>query len=149
MFTGRFDHLFDEKGRVSIPARFREVLQRDGHDRLFVTNFIFSGERCLSLYSPAEWDQLNALLAEKQRFDPNLQAFEMYFIGGAFEAPVDRQGRVLVPERLRTYAKLGRAVTFSARRDHFQLWDKAVLDKVLGAAEEKIGEPDFYFRLGI
>jgi len=149
VFTGRFDHLFDEKGRVSIPAKFRDVLERDGHDRLYITNFIYNGERCLSLYPPAEWDKLNALLAEKQQFDPLVQKLETFMIGGAFEVPVDKQGRVLVPERLRAWAKFGREVTFSARRNHFQLWDKRLLEQVLEATEEQIKEPEFFFKLGI
>jgi len=62
VFSGRFDHSIDEKGRVSIPVRFREVLQRDGHDRMFITNFPFNGDRCLALYPPSQWEILNASL---------------------------------------------------------------------------------------
>ncbi len=149
MFSGRFDHSIDEKGRVSIPARFREVLQRDGHDRLFITNFPFNGERCLALYPPSEWDNLNASLKEKPRFDPRVQVFETLIIGGAHEVPVDRQGRILIPPKLRDYASLDREVTFSARQDHFQLWDKQVLEQVLKATEEQIKDPDFFAKLGL
>jgi transcriptional regulator MraZ len=149
LFSGRFDHSIDEKGRVSIPARFREVLQRENHDRLYITNFPYAGERCLALYPPSQWDTLNARLRTKPRFDPQVQAFETLFIGGAQEVPVDRQGRILIPTNLRNYARLDRDVTFSARQDHFQLWDKQILEKVLKAAEEKIMDPEFFAKLGL
>ena len=149
MFSGRFDHSIDEKGRVSIPARFREVLQRDNHDRLYITNFPFDGERCLALYPPSQWETLNARLQTKPRFDPLVQVFETLIIGGAHEVPVDRQGRILIPPKLRAYAALDRDVTFSARQDHFQLWDKRILEKVLKATEEKIMQPEFFAKLGL
>ncbi len=149
MFSGRFDHSIDEKGRVSIPVRFRDVLQRENHDRLFITNFPFSGQRCLALYPPSQWDTLNARLREKPRFDPQVQVFETLVIGGAHEVPVDRQGRILIPPKLRDYASLDREVTFSARQDHFQLWDKQVLEKVLKATEEQIMDPQFFAKLGL
>lgn len=149
MFSGRFDHSIDDKGRVSIPARFRDALQHQGHDRLFITNFIQTGERCLALYPPLEWDQLVARIKAKPAFDPNVQAFETFYIGGAHDVQVDRQGRILVPTRLRDFARLGRDVTFSARNDHFQLWDKELLDKVLRATEQQIADPHFFEKLGL
>jgi MraZ protein len=147
MFSGRFDHAIDDKGRVSIPARFRELLQREGHDRLFITNFYYSRERCLEVYPPGEWEKFVAQIATRNRFDPAVQKFEAFYIGGAYEVPVDRQGRVLIPPKQREWAGLSREVTFSALRDHFQLWDKAVLERVLRATEEELQDPGFYEKL--
>jgi transcriptional regulator MraZ len=149
VFSGRFDHAIDDKGRVSIPARFRELLQREGHDRLFITNFYYSGERCLEVYPPAEWEKFVAQISSKNRFDSVVQKFEAFYIGGAYEVPVDRQGRVLVPPKQREWAGLVREVTFSALRDHFQLWDKAVLERVLRASEEELQDPGFYAKLNL
>lgn len=149
MFSGRFDHSIDDKGRVSIPAKFREVLQREKHDRLYITNFPYDGEHCLALYPPSQWDALIAQLRTKPRFEPSVQTFETFFIGGAHEVPVDRQGRILIPTNLREFAHLDREATFSARQDHFQLWDKKILEKVLKANEEKILQPDFFAKLGL
>ena len=149
MFTGRFDLSIDEKGRVSIPIRFREVLQRENHDRLYITGFPNDGQRYLALYPPSQWDALNASLGNKPRFDPAVQIFQKVIIGGAHEVPVDKQGRILIPPKLRLFAGLDRDVTFSAVQDHFQLWDKNLLEKVLKADEEKMMAPDFYAKLGI
>jgi MraZ protein len=149
VFSGRFDHAIDEKGRVSIPARFREVLQREGHERLFITNFFYEHERCLELYPPREWDAVVAKIATRGQFDPTLQRFETFYISGAQEVPVDRQGRILIPAKLREWAGLAREVTFSARRDHFQLWDKQVLERVLRATEEAVQDPAFFEKLNL
>jgi len=56
---------------------------------------------------------------------------------------------VLIPPRLREWAGLGREVTLSARNDHFQLWDRLVLERVLKAAEEKLKDPEFFEKLNL
>jgi len=149
VFNGRFDHAIDEKGRVSIPVRFREELERDGHDRLYITNFIFEGQRCLEVYPPNEWTRLQEQIRQKARFDNQVRSFELFYIGGAHEVLVDKQGRILVPPKLREFAALDRDVTFSALTDHFQLWDKTVLEQVLKATEQRFADPEFFQKLGL
>ena len=71
-------------------------------------------------------------------------------IGGAHEVELDRQGRILVPPKLREFARLDRDVTFSAQIDHFQLWDKIALERILKSAEESlIADPEFLGKLNI
>ncbi len=148
MFNGRFDHAIDEKGRVSIPARFREVLQREGHDRMYITNFIFECEKILELYPPAEWERMVAKFADRKTGDRAAQLFETFYIGGAHEVQVDRQGRILIPSKLREFAGLARDVTFSAKHNRFQLWDRATLDKILKSVEEQwVADPEFLAKL--
>lgn len=149
MFSGRFDHATDEKGRVSIPARFREALQRDGHESLVITNWVHQKERCLLLYPPSEWTRLIGRIGQHGNLDPAIQTMQMYFVGGAHEVQVDRQGRILIPPRLREYAHLDREVTFNALIDHFQLWDKAVLQRILEAAEQQMMDPEFVGKLNL
>jgi transcriptional regulator MraZ len=148
VFNGRFDHAIDEKGRVSIPARFRDVLEREGHDRMYITNFIFERERLLELYPPAEWERMVKKFADRKTGDRAAQLFETFYIGGAHEVQVDRQGRILIPPKLREFAGLGREVTFSARHNRFQLWDRATLDKILKSAEEQLlADPEFLAKI--
>jgi MraZ protein len=140
----------DEKGRVSIPVRFRDVLQAQGHDRLYITNHVMEGERCLVLYPPLEWEALAARIREKARFDRNVQLFETFYIGGAHEVEADKQGRILIPPKLRSFAKLEREVTFSAQIDQLQLWDRAVLERVLQTAEDRIAnDPEFFAKVNL
>jgi MraZ protein len=149
MFSGRFDHALDEKGRVSVPARFRDVLQAEGHDRMYITNHILEREHCLALYPPRAWEELTSKIREKARFDRNIQLFQTFYIGGAHEVEADRQGRILVPPKLRDFARLDKEVTFSAQIDHFQLWDRAVLGRVLSSAEELMADPEFFGKLNL
>jgi MraZ protein len=149
VFNGRFDHAIDDKGRVNIPVRFREELERDGHDRLYITNSVFEGQRCLEVYPPNEWTRLQEQIRQKARFDNQVRSFELFYIGGAHEVLVDKQGRILVPPKLREFAALDRDVTFSALTDHFQLWDKAVLEQVLKATEQRFSDPEFFQKLGL
>ncbi len=143
VFSGRFDHSIDEKGRVSMPVRFREVLQREGHDRLYITSFKEYGQPCLEAYLPNEWENVISKFVNKRMLDTNLQLFETFYVGGAHEVPVDKQGRILIPPKLRDFARLGHEVTFSAKHNRFQLWDKATLEQVLKAAEEQLSNPEF------
>ena len=149
MFSGRFDHATDEKGRVSIPARFREVLQRDGHETVFITNWIHLKERCLAVYPPNQWMKLIGKISQHGSLGPSAQTLQMFLVGGAHEVQVDRQGRILIPPRLREYARLDRDVTFSALTDHFQLWDKAVLQRILEQAEQQMMDPEFVGKLNL
>jgi MraZ protein len=149
VFSGRFDHATDEKGRVSIPARFREVLESDGHESLFITNWIHQKERCLVLYPPGEWTKLCGKIGQQGSLAPAAQTFQMFVIGGAHEVQVDRQGRILIPPKLREYARLDRDVTFNALINHFQLWDKAALQRILEAAEQQMMDPEFVGKLNL
>ncbi len=150
MFSGRYDHSIDDKGRVSIPARFRDVLERQNHDRLYITNFIEDSQRCLDLYPPAEWDRVIQKFEERRSSDRNSQLFETFYVGGAHEVPVDRQGRILIPPKLREFAGLDHEVTFSAKHNRFQLWARERLERILQAAEEQlIQDPEFLSKIGI
>ncbi len=149
MFSGRFDHAIDEKGRVSIPARIREVLERDNQESLFITNWTAQGERCLVLYPPAHWTKMVGKISQRVSLDPAAQLFQMFFIGGAHELQVDRQGRILIPSILREYAHLDRDVTFNALTDHFQLWDKPTLVRILAAAEQQMMSSEFISKLNL
>ena len=149
MFNGRFDHAIDEKGRVSIPVRFREILQREGHDRLYITNFMIDHERLLELFPPNEWEKKVAKFSGSRATDRDAQLFETFYIGGAHEVPVDRQGRILIPPKLREFARLGREVTFSAKHNRFELWDKQTLERILTMAEESLQNPEFLAKINI
>jgi MraZ protein len=149
VFSGRFDHAIDNKGRVSIPSRFREALQKTEHSTLFITNFKVSGENCLQLFPHDKWMGMLGKIQQKPILDPKMQLFQTFYIGGAHEIEVDKQGRILIPPKLREYAHLDKDVTFSGAIDHFQLWDKDTLIRVLGEVEKNFADPNFFGSLGI
>jgi MraZ protein len=108
----------DDRGRVSLPADFRE-----GHARLFITNEILPrGERRLMLFAPHEWGNFLAHLRERSATDNGARLKEIFYVGHAHELVIDRQGRVLIPPRLLKFAGLTQAVAFAAKPDHLELW---------------------------
>jgi transcriptional regulator MraZ len=149
VFSGTFDHSIDDKGRVSIPVLFREALQGAGFEALFVTNEVVESQPCLALYPPQEWERLLGRVKQKPSFNPDMQLLQFFVVGGAQEIQVDKQGRILIPPKLREYAGLNREVTFRAMSTHFLLWNKATFENVMKAAQRKYADPRFRARLGL
>ena len=149
VFSGRYDLAIDNKGRINLPARFCEILEREHVDSLHITNFISEQGKCLELFTPREWERMVGKIRQKSSFDRKARLFQIFYIGGAHEVQVDKQGRILIPAKLREFARLEHDVTFSAMIDRFQLWDKHALEEVLSAAEATIKDPKFFDDLGL
>ncbi|MFQ5666469.1 MAG: division/cell wall cluster transcriptional repressor MraZ [Candidatus Binatia bacterium] len=150
MFRGTFEHTIDDKGRVSVPARFREFLQATEDDRVVITNFIFSGMRCLDVYPSTAWRRLEERVLAKPQFDQRVMHFENYYFAEARDCVLDKQGRVLLPPTLREYAGLKKVVVFVSAIDKFRIWDPERWSQVFGAAEQIITErPEELTELGI
>lgn len=111
--TGEYEHTIDAKGRLFIPARLRGELG----EAFYVT---VSMDRCLSLYSQQSWnefsDKCNAMPYVKQRKMRPLFAF-------AARCEIDGQGRILLPQNLRSFAGLEREVVVVGCNNHAELWD--------------------------
>jgi MraZ protein len=143
MFRGHFEHTVDDKGRVAIPARFREALSGLQEERLVVTKFVMRGRRCLDVYPLTAWRLLEQKLLERKGFDPALTSFRNYYVSGAHECQLDVQGRILVPQLLREYAGLGRQATFTGDIDKFRIWDKDAWQQVFASDEQAfLDNPD-------
>jgi MraZ protein len=149
MFRGSFEHTLDSKGRLSIPAKFREVLLGKGDDRIVITNFVVDATRCLDVYPLDEWIRFEEEIRKKPKFDRRMVLFQNYYLGGACECSVDTHGRILIPPLLRGYANLKRDLVLVSALDKFRVWDKEAWKKVFAEAEEKLmQDPDFLGDLG-
>jgi len=122
MFRGQFTHSIDAKGRVSLPARFRDALVSDGDARFILTPALF--EPCLHLYPMRGWEELEAKLSELPSFDPNIVRFRRLYVSAAIECELDKAGRVLVPPNLREKAVLARDVLWAGMGRTVELWAK-------------------------
>lgn len=119
LFRGRFEHSFDEKGRLAIPSRFRDlVLDRNADGGLIVTNF----DQCLAVYSLSQWEDLERRIAGLPQFDLNVSAFLRYFISGATECQLDKSGRILVPASLRQTAEIEHDCMVVGQLTRFEIW---------------------------
>jgi len=138
MFRGTFEHTIDETGRVSVPARFREILQATSDDRLVITNFVFTSVRCLDVYPHAAWLELEQRLLDKPRFDSRVLRFQNYYFSSAQDCVLDKQGRILLPPSLREYAGLSKDVVFTSALEKFRVFDRAQWKQVFDEAERGI-----------
>jgi len=150
MFRGTFEHTIDDKGRVAIPMRYRDVLQSLGDDRLMITNFFIGDVRCLDIYPHAQWTKLEELLGTKPQFDKKMLWFNNYYVSPAQEGSLDKQGRILLHPGLRDYAGLVRDVVFSSAFTKFRLWSREAWQQMHGESERGLREhPELMEALGI
>jgi MraZ protein len=150
MFRGSFQHTIDSKGRLSIPAKFREMLLAKGDERIVMTNFVVDGARCLDVYPLDEWLRFEEEIRKKPKFERRMILFQNYYLGGACECVVDKQGRILIPPLLRQYANLKRDVVLVSALEKFRVWNQEAWKKMFGEAEEKLmQDPDFLNDLGL
>lgn len=136
MFTGSYFHLMDNKGRVSIPPRYREILQERQDRQIILTNF----DNYLLAFPQSEWLKVEARLGEKALFNKDYRAFQRFLISGVQECPLDRQGRILIPQNLREYAKLSREVSLVGAVRCFEIWDRQTFEAHRKKLEEGIKE---------
>jgi len=132
MFRGRFEHTIDSKGRVSIPAKFRELLAEKYDERLILTNF----DRCLVAYPFEEWRSVEEKVGSLSMVKKEVRAFQRFFISGAAECPIDKLGRILIPPTLRDYAQLARNVVFNGMLKKFEIWSKDRWQEEIKRSEE-------------
>ena len=116
MFLGEYQHSLDAKGRVILPARFRDQLEGGAV-------MAKSLDGCLAVYPVEEFARVAANLQEaRARGATERQAARSYF-SGAVEITPDKQGRVAIPAHLRTYAQLEREITVAGNFDHIEIWN--------------------------
>jgi MraZ protein len=119
MFKGRSRHTLDEKGRLAIPARFREVLKQKGESRLVVTNQY----NCLWAFASDDWRVIEEKASNLPLLDQAANRYIRYFISGAQECSV-KQGRITIPPDLRETAGLQKEVVLVGGLRIFEIWDK-------------------------
>jgi MraZ protein len=121
MFRGRYEHTIDQKGRTSLPARYREVLASIGEKRVVLTSGL---DPCLVAYTMPEWLSFEERIGKLSQFDRAVQKLRRIYVSGAVECDVDDSGRVLVPGTLRDHARLKKEVLWAGAGRYAELWDK-------------------------
>ena len=137
-FQGTFEHSVDDKGRVAIPARFRDELSGLQDSRLVVTKWRRRERPCLEVYTFAAWQRFLEKVAAKKRFSPKMAAFESWYVAAATDVQVDGQGRILVPQMLRDWAQLGREIVFAGVTDRFRVWNRELFHQVDSEDEREV-----------
>ncbi|MBI4496459.1 MAG: division/cell wall cluster transcriptional repressor MraZ [Chloroflexi bacterium] len=137
MFLGEYEHSIDQKGRLAIPARFRESLQSG----LVLARGL---DRCISAYPWDEWKALAEKLAALPMTHSNVRRLTRTTFSSAFRVDLDAQGRILLPQPLRDYAAIHDAAVLVGMHRLFEIWSpglwtaerEAMIDSAWQLAEE-------------
>jgi MraZ protein len=129
MFLGEFSHNLDDKGRLTIPAKFRDELAGG----LVVTRGI---DRCLSVFPRQVWDDLAQRITQLPLTQRNARNFSRLMFSGAADFIPDRQGRVLIPQGLRDYAGLDSEAIIIGLYDRLEIWNPEYWANVKAEVEE-------------
>lgn len=122
MLMGQYEHTLDTKGRVIIPAKFREELG----DKFVLTKGL---DNCLFVYSLQEWSYIEAKLKVLPLTKKDARAFTRFFLAGAIECEIDKQGRILIPANLREHARIEKDVIFIGVSTRVEIWSKEIWDE--------------------
>lgn len=134
MFRGSSFHTIDAKGRIIIPARFREVIRADGSDSVMVSRI----DKCVVAYTMDKWRNLETEILTLPKSSAYMRRFRRVFIGGAFECTCDKQDRILIPSTLREYAALDKDIVLVGALERFEIWSRENWDKEVLSLDEDL-----------
>jgi len=130
---GEFQHNIDSKGRIIVPAKFREHLD----DSFVMTRGL---DQCLFAYPMNEWKVLEEKLKKLPLTKRDARAFTRFFFSGAVECEIDKQGRINIPQPLRTYASLEKECVIIGVSSRIEFWSRPVWDDYFMASKESFAE---------
>ncbi len=130
MLIGHYYHTLDQKGRVSVPAKYR--------DEMGVSFVVSKGYgNCICCYPLDKWDEWRKNV---EKLPVSKARVKRFFLGSAFEVEVDKQGRIILPQALREFASLDGEVVVSGMSDHIEIWNRDRWIEEDSKDEEDIGE---------
>ena len=123
-FRGRFQCKVDQKGRMSMPKAYSEILpatEKSSHN-LVVTNSLFQGKKCLDVYTMEEWQKLEQKISRMPALKKEVQAYQRFYLSSGQPISADAQGRIVIPSSLRQYAGLKDEVSLVGMGHKFEVW---------------------------
>lgn len=120
LFRGSSFHTIDAKGRIIIPARFREIIRDDDKTGVMLSKM----DKGLVAYTFAEWFKLEEKILSLAEKSDTMRRFRRVFIGTASECNCDKQDRILIPAPLRLYAGFNKEIVLVGVLDHFEIWSR-------------------------
>jgi MraZ protein len=137
MFRGQFLHSFDAKGRVSLPARFRDTIAAAGDQRIVILPSPF--DPCLRIYPLAAWERYELKVAALSSVDPKVMRFRR-LLSAAADCEIDRVGRVLVSATMREHAHLEKEAFCVGMGEFLEMWSKPSFDQSLEMNADEMRE---------
>ena len=133
MFMGEYNHTIDAKGRLIVPAKFREILG----DNFIVTKGL---DGCLFVYQNDEWTRFEEKLKSLPLTNKNARQFTRFFLAGAAACEVDKQGRILLPQVLREFASLEKDVVLVGVASRIEIWSRERWDESMNTYDGDMDE---------
>ncbi len=125
MFLGTYHHSLDTKGRVSIPARYRELLTAEAEPGLILTINHGDAEQCVAVYPRAPFHRMARKLMTDGPMDAQLERYARTILPSSIEVTHDKQGRILIPSTLLEQVNIQREVTWVGMFNRMEIWDRA------------------------
>ena len=133
MIMGEYNHTIDAKGRLIVPAKFREILG----DNFIVTKGL---DGCLFVYPNDEWTRFEEKLKSLPLTNKNARQFTRFFLAGAAACEVDKQGRILLPQVLREFASLEKDVVLVGVASRIEIWSRERWDESMNTYDGDMDE---------
>ncbi len=127
MFRGINSATLDAKGRMAVPARFRDAVAGTCDGKLVLT--IEVRERCLMLYPLPAWETVQQELEARSNMDPQARLLQRLLIGHATDLEIDATGRIRIPAKLREYASLGKHLSVLGQGNKLEIWSDEQLQQ--------------------
>lgn len=133
MFYGEYSHSIDRKGRLILPAKFREVAKANFIEKFFLTRGL---DKCLFMFSEEEWrlqeNRFKSISFTKQES----RTFNRLYFSGATEVIPDRQGRILMPQYLKDFAGIKREVIIVGISNRIEIWANILWKEFYGNSHQ-------------
>lgn len=142
MFLGEYRHTLDEKGRVTLPAKYRPQLS----DGLVMTAGI---DKCILVYSTEEFSQLAERVNALPLTGQEPASLRRLLFGNAFDAVLDKQGRAVIPEKLREHARIQSEVVVTGVGKFIEIWNPQEWERAQGQIQEHAAAETIWSKLGI
>lgn len=140
MLIGEYTHTIDDKKRLSLPSKFRKEIGRE----IVITRGLDS---CLFIYSKKEWSGVVVKLSELSMGTADSRGFNRFLLSGALETTIDSIGRILIPDYLKSFAKLKSKVVLAGVNNRIEIWDEKLwqtyrleIEKQADMLAQKLGD---------
>jgi len=137
MFYGEYLHSIDRKGRLILPAKFRETAKTNFIEKFYITRGL---DKCLFMFSEEEWKQQESKLKAMPFTKQQSRTFNRLYFSGAVDVVPDKQGRILIPQYLKDFADIKREVTIVGVSNRIEIWSKLVWDDFYGTSKQSFEE---------
>jgi MraZ protein len=137
MFYGEYLHSIDRKGRLILPAKFREVTKANFIEKFFVTRGL---DKCLFMFSEEEWRAQEAKFKAISFTKHEARTFNRLYFSGAVEIVPDRQGRILLPQYLKDFAEIKKDVVIVGISNRIEIWAKDKWQEFYGNSRQSFEE---------